>query len=201
MGRNNLTFNELPSILNELILNVSNIEFDIRHIINHCKIFGEMFDHIINININDVLFYNRNIEILMKLINVVEIHIQLIKSCAQIVQIEDDEEEEDGNVISEYEKRTVAINNFMNIKRECPICYNDFPTGRLIFAPCSHCYCMDCFEKFENIKCPMCMLDIPICIKYEINGDNLKYSTILMTENPTYYDFQNFDRIIRQQIE
>lgn len=189
----------LPPGLSELLHKVSRIEYNIMNIVNHCKVFGEMFDKVVKLNKNNISLYNHNMEILKKLISVVEENIQLIKNCAQFVHInddEDDDDEDDDDNDSDYGKAKI-LDSFMKIKRECPICFNLFPTQKLIFAPCSHFCCCDCFDRLENFKCSICMAKISVCIQYEKNGDNLKYSTILITERPTYTDFCLFDRIIQ----
>lgn len=76
------------------------------------------------------------------------------------------------------ESNIKIIEDFINLQRECPICYELFSTSELAFAPCSHFCCASCFKKLRDEKCPICMVKMIACIQYEKSGDNLKYSIV-----------------------
>lgn len=70
-----------------------------------------------------------------------------------------------------------TTDNFMNIKRKCPICLDIFKTNQFVFAPCSHYYCVTCFGHLE--ECPFkCKVSLSACIVYEKSGDNLKFKLV-----------------------
>lgn len=78
-----------------------------------------------------------------------------------------------------------VLQNFMNLKRECPLCMDIKTTKNLMFAPCSHHICNTCFELMYDKRCPMCMMEMPTYISYTMAGEKLKYFIVEITTKPT----------------
>lgn len=194
--KNISTFLKKSSSLGELHTKLNNIEASISQIGSRCKLFREVMDKTWNTDVANVELYQRNINCLTKLMALIEMNIEAMAvkvattkplvqqqqgTTFQIIDLSDadhDNDDKDDSV-------EVVVQKFVNFKRECPICYDSFTTTELIFAPCSHHYCPECFLKLRDDKCPMCMVQMDVGIKYKKSGDNLTYSLMPLTTYTT----------------
>lgn len=107
--------------------------------------------------------------------------------CNEVIDLcsDDEEEEQQQNVVAE----------FVKVSRECPICYEKFSTEQLVFVPCAHFYCYDCFQKLRrrhlDNECPMCRQFTPTAIRYRQMGCNLTYDLIKSSPYSFGIEFEN----------
>lgn len=93
----------------------------------------------------------------------------------------------------------ITNKQFINVQRECPICFVAHTTDKMVAAQCSHWMCCECFHKMPNTRCPLCNADIQSCIQYDLYGDNLKYKTVHL--QPIQYPHDSEDEDSTEEID
>ena len=48
--------------------------------------------------------------------------------------------------------------------RNCPICMDSMDNRGVVDTPCKHKFCLECYTKLEDPRCPLCRSDIPLGI-------------------------------------
>lgn len=83
------------------------------------------------------------------------------------------------NVVSSSDDEIQDVyKSFLAIRRECPVCCKVFLTEDLVFTPCSHFFCQECYENmmtYSSVRCHSCKKSLPLSIKYKKCGETLKY--------------------------
>lgn len=92
------------------------------------------------------------------------------------VMEEEKNKDNSNNIVSSDDEIKKANEIFLAIKRECPICYDIFSTKDLLFTPCSHFCCLECYIKMtDTSRCHICQSKVPLFIQYKKCGDTLKF--------------------------
>lgn len=65
---------------------------------------------------------------------------------------------------------------FMNVLRTCPVCQESMKAESMVAASCSHWICYECFKKLPSKRCPLCNIEMEMCIRYKLNGTNICFS-------------------------
>ena len=48
--------------------------------------------------------------------------------------------------------------------RNCPICMDLMGNRGFVDTPCKHKFCLECYTKLEDPRCPLCRSNIPLGI-------------------------------------
>lgn len=125
-------------------------------------------------------------------------------SASNVIIINDDDDDDDGgmadntnNVSNIPERRDEPVHHniqFMETIRRCPICWEDMKTEHMVASSCSHWLCCECFKKLQSKRCPLCNVEMTMCIRYTLNGTNLCFSSEQLPAMTTH-DFPDADLI------
>lgn len=127
-------------------------------------------------------------------------------STSSVIVIDDDDDDDDdsgvaantNNVSNIPEGRDEPVHHniqFMESIRRCPICWEDMKTEHMVASSCSHWLCCECFKKLQSKRCPLCNVEMTMCIRYTLNGTNLCFSSEQLPTMATSCDFPDADLI------
>ena len=54
------------------------------------------------------------------------------------------------HILNEY------INMLVELKKTCPVCFDEYKNNKIVKTECNHFFCEECYEKIKNQKCPTC---------------------------------------------
>ena len=83
--------------------------------------------------------------------------------------------------------------------RNCPICMDLMGNRGFVDTPCKHKFCLECYTKLEDPRCPLCRSDIPLHnIFYNERDSTTAASDVAeFTQNPVRFVGNLIDDFMR----